>query len=123
MTLVGAFLGASYAAGMTISSSRTFLVVGFWFLAPLATAVLTFLVYKFVRPMTFSLPLGRVDLVNRVAITASAFLVSYTLGANNLGLLQGSVIASDPSHAIDLLSLSAVALGIALLAFLRFVLR
>jgi phosphate/sulfate permease len=118
MTLVGAFLGATYAAGIAISPPRTFLVIGFWFLAPLVTAVLTFLVYILVRPLTFRLSLPTVNLVYRSTIAASAFLVSYTLGANNLGLLQGTVMASDPSAPSDLLSLSAVAVGIALLAFL-----
>lgn len=118
MTMVGAFLGATYAAGIAISPSRTLLVVGFWFLAPIATATVTFLVYTFIRPMTFRLPLATVDLVNRFTIAASAFLVSYTLGANNLGLLQSSVIAADSSAKSDPLALSAVAVGIALLAFL-----
>jgi phosphate/sulfate permease len=118
MTIVGAFLGATYSAGLAISAPRTLLVIGFWFLAPLTTAILTFVIYKFVRPISFRLPLAKVDLLNRVAITGSAFFVSYTLGANNLGLLQGAVIAGDPTASIDVLSLAAVALGIALLAFL-----
>ncbi len=118
MTLVGAFLGATSGARIAISAPRTALVVGFWFLAPVATAVLTFLIYKFVRPLTFGQPLARVDLLNRIAIIASAFFVSYTLGANNLGLLQSSVIAGDSTASSDLLSLSAVAVAIALLAFL-----
>jgi phosphate/sulfate permease len=62
--------------------------------------------------------MARVDLLNRVATPASAFLVSYTLGANNLGLLRGSVIAADPTAATDLLALSVVSVGIALSAFL-----
>lgn len=118
MTLVGAFLGATYGAGIAISPSRTLIVIGFWFLAPVATAALTFVVYTFVRPMIFNMPLATVDLVNRGAIALSAFLVSYTLGANNLGLLQSSVIAGDTSAPTDLLSLSAIAVMIALLAFL-----
>lgn len=118
MTLVGAFLGATYAAGIAISTPRTLLVIFFWFLAPVTTAVLTFLIYRFIRPLAFRLSLATVDLLNRVAIAGSAFLVSYTLGANNLGLLQGAVIAGDSTAASDSLSLSGVAIGIALLAFL-----
>jgi len=118
MTLVGAFLGATYAGGIAINASRTLLVIGFWFLAPIATATLTFLVYTFVRPATFGLSLARVDLLNRVTIALSAILVSYTLGANNIGLLQSTVIAGDSTASKDLVSLSAVAVGIALLAFL-----
>lgn len=118
MTLVGAFLGSTYSAGIAISVPRTLLVVGFWFLAPLSTAVLTFLVYTLIRPLTFDLSLATVDLLNRITITAGAFIVSYTLGANNLGLLQSSVIAGDSAASADVLSLSVVAIGISLLAVL-----
>lgn len=118
MTFVGAFIGATYGANLPISAQRTALVIGFWFLAPLATAILTFLIYTFVRPATFNQPLTRVDLLNRVAIAVSAFLVSYTLGANNIGLLQSSVIAGDSAAQGDLASLFFVMVGMALLAFL-----
>ena len=118
MTLVGAFLGATYGEGLAVNTQGTLLVISFWFLAPVATAALTFLAYNFVRPLTFGLPLGTVDLLNRASTAAGAFLVSYTLGANNLGLLQGSVIAGGPARSADPVALSEVALVIALSAFL-----
>jgi phosphate/sulfate permease len=116
MTLVGAFLGATYGEGIAISPPRTELVIGFWFVAPLTTALLTYALYTFMRSVASNLPLITVDLLNRSATTGAAFLVSYTLGANNLGLLQSSLIAGDPTAPNDLLSLSLLAVGIALLA-------
>jgi len=118
MTLVGAFLGATYAAGISLNPQRTELVIGFWFVAPLTTALLTYIIYTAVRSEVSDLPLTTVYWLNRTGSAASAFLVSYALGANNLGLLQSSVIAGDPTSGSDLLALSVTAVVLALLAVL-----
>jgi len=118
MTLVGSFLGATYGAGIAISPQRTELVTGFWFLAPLATAAITYIIYSVARSVVSDMPLITVDWLNRTGSTASAFLVSYALGANNLGLLQSSLIAGDQTAGSDVFILSFVAVGLALLAVL-----
>ena len=118
MALVAAFLGASYGAGFAISPPRTAVVVIFWFAAPASTALLTLLLYMAARRLVAGLPLATVDLLNRSGSAVSAFLVSYTLGANNLGLLQSSVIAADSTASSDAAVLSAIAIGLAILAFL-----
>lgn len=116
MTAVGAFLGAVSGAGLAVNADRTSLVVGFWFLAPLATACLTYVIYQVLRSSFSSLPLATVVLLNRTGAITSALFVSYTLGANNLGLLQSTVIASDPNSSQDLFVLSVVAIALALAA-------
>jgi len=117
MTVVGAFLGATIGAGIAVNLQRTALVIGFWFAAPLSTAILTYAIYTLVRRTVSGLPLATVDWLNRTGATGSAFLVSYTLGANNLGLLQSSVIAGDSAQT-GAVVLSLVAAGLALGAVL-----
>jgi phosphate/sulfate permease len=117
MTVVGAFLGATLGAGVAVNLQRTALVIGFWFVAPILTALLTYAIYSVVREAVTNLPLATVDWLNRTGATGSAFLVSYTLGANNLGLLQSSVIAGN-SATLTSAVLSLIAAGLALAAVL-----
>jgi len=117
MTVVGAFLGATLGAGLAVNPQRTTLVIGFWFVAPILTALLTYAIYSLVRRSVAGLPLTSVGSLTRAGAIISALLVSYTLGANNLGLLQSSVIAGDPTFG-GAVVLWSMAVGLALAAVL-----
>jgi phosphate/sulfate permease len=116
MTMVGAFLGATYGGGIAISGERTAMVIGFWFVAPIVTGLLTYGIYTIVRRAVSELSLITIDWINRVVTVVSAFLVSYTLGANNIGLLQSSLIAWSSGVQSDVFTLLIVGVALALLA-------
>ena len=88
--MVGAFLGATYQSGFPINPGQTELVVSFWFVAPLLTGVLTFLVYDGVARLVSNFGILTVDSINRVGVVVSSLAVSYSLGANNIGLIYGT---------------------------------
>ncbi|HYC12208.1 MAG TPA: inorganic phosphate transporter [Nitrososphaerales archaeon] len=89
MVMVAAFLGASFSVSIPINVERSALVVAFWFVAPLATAALTFVAYTWTSKYMAKFGLLLVDSFTRAGSVFSALLVSYTLGANNVGLILG----------------------------------
>ena len=88
--MVGAFLGGTYHAGLPINLGQTELVISFWFVAPLLTGVLTFLLYNGVARLVSNFGILTVDTINRVGVVVSSLAVSYSLGANNIGLIYGT---------------------------------
>jgi PiT family inorganic phosphate transporter len=94
MVMVAAFLGSSLASSISVSVTRSAVVILFWFAAPLVTAVLTFLAYSWSVRFTNRLSILAVDYLNRSGSAASALLVSYTLGANNIGLIYGAAVGT-----------------------------
>ncbi len=86
MIMIGAFLGATYASSIPINVDRSWEIVGFWFIAPLATALITFGIYGFTTNIASRFGILTVDTMNRAGAVVSGLAVSYTLGANNIGL-------------------------------------
>src|SRR2546428_8304824 len=111
--MVGAFLGAAYHADLPINLGQTELVISFWFVAPLVTGVLTFLLYNGVARLVSNFGILTVDSINRVGVVVSSLAVSYSLGANNIGLIYGT--ASGTFAGLDDW---AALVGLALLAVL-----
>jgi len=111
--MVGAFLGAIYASGLAINLRQTDLIVSFWFLAPLFTGILTFVVYNSMARFVSNFGILTVDLINRAGVVASSLAVSYSLGANNIGLIFGT--ANQTLTGIDG---SLVLVGLTLLALI-----
>src|SRR3989449_4470173 len=116
--MVGAFLGGTYHAGLPINLGQTELVISFWFVAPLLTGVLTFLLYNGVARLVSNFGILTVDTITRVGVVVSSLAVSYSLGANNIGLIYGTAsgtfVGFDDWAALVGLALLAV-LGTALL--------
>ena len=112
MVMVGAFIGAALAAGFALKTSRAEDIVGFWVVGPVATAPLTFLVYAGVTKLVSRFSLLAVDTFNRASGLLSALAVSYTLGANNIGLFYGTSLTgtvTQPQESETLLLLTFVA--------------
>jgi len=109
VVIVGAFLGATVSSAISVDALRTLEVVGFWFVAPLATAAITFVIYNSLRRLVSGFGLLTVDLLNRSGSVFSALLVSYTLGANNIGLIYAGVGNGAAPATMVVLSLVAVA--------------
>ena len=92
MVMVAAFLGATASSTITINFARSAEVVLFWFAAPLVTALLTFVAYNLTSRFVSGFGILAVDQFNRTGSVVSAILVSYTLGANNVGLIYGGTL-------------------------------
>ncbi len=107
MVMVASFLGASMASGIPVNFTRSLGVVSFWFAAPLASALLTFVLYTWTKIFISRYGILVVDALNRGGSALSALLVSYTLGANNIGLIYGST-GTAPANSPDLLILVAI---------------
>ncbi|MDA4121626.1 MAG: inorganic phosphate transporter [Thaumarchaeota archaeon] len=116
MVLVGAFCGAVIANNLPLNLGRVEEVVGFWAVAPLATALLAFLIMRLIVRSVSGLSLIALDGVSRYAVILTSFAVAYVLGANNIGLIYGTVVnggSSSDSTAI-LFTLVAIAGMVAL---------
>lgn len=118
MVMVGAFAGATLASALALNRFGTGEVITFWFLAPLGTAALTYTVYWAARRLTSGLGILQVDSLNRAGAFASALAVSYTLGANNIGMFFGSLGpvsgAAERTEVFVILAAAAI-LGVAVL--------
>ena len=90
VVMVGAFLGATLSSYLQVNVPRSEEVIAFWFLAPVATAAITFALYSSATRLVTRFSLLTVDSLNRTGTVVSALLVSYTLGANNIGMIFGS---------------------------------
>ena len=101
MIMVGAFLGATYASSIPVNADRSWEVVGFWFPAPLATALITFGIYDFTASFATRFGILTVDSMNRAGAVVSGLAVSYTLGANNIGLFYAGTGVSASGTSVD----------------------
>jgi phosphate/sulfate permease len=109
MIMVGAFMGATLSAALSLNLGHSGLVIAFWFIAPAATAVITAIVYSSFTRLVQGVGLIAVDSLNRAGAVISGLAVSYTLGANNLGLFYGASLAGLPVNMGIMLGLVAVA--------------
>ncbi|MDG7007741.1 MAG: inorganic phosphate transporter [Nitrososphaerota archaeon] len=101
MIMVGAFLGATFATSIPVNMARSEEVIGFWFLAPLATALITFGIYDFAAGFASRFGILAVDSMNRAGAIVSGLAVSYTLGANNIGLFYAGTVVSAFGTSVD----------------------
>ena len=101
MIMVGAFLGATYASSIPINADRSWEVVGFWFVAPLATALITFGIYDFTANFATRFGILTVDSMNRAGAIVSGLAVSYALGANYIGLFYAGTGVFTSGASVD----------------------
>jgi len=112
---LGAFVGAALASSTGLKISSLVEIVGSWVVAPFACAFLSFMIYEIVIRLEESKPLVSIIRANRIALVAVVFLVSFMLGANNLGLIQSFVVSmgnQELSNIIELFLFISAALGI-----------
>ena len=89
-TMVGAFVGALVADSLAIHGGALAIVVAFWFVAPVLTAPLAFVIYYVLRALSDRMNIVSVDTLNRVGVVVSCVAIAYVLGANNVGLIEGA---------------------------------
>jgi inorganic phosphate transporter, PiT family len=112
---VGAFVGAALGSSTGVKIPALIEIVGSWIAVPFACAFLSFVIYEIVVRLEENRSLVSVIRANRIALVLVVFLVSFILGANNLGLMESFVVnAGNPvlSSIIVLLLFSSAALGI-----------
>lgn len=110
MAMVGAFAGAALASSLPLNGLRLEEIVGFWFLAPLLAAVLAGGFYALMRWRAPGLSLLALDTASRYGVIMTSLVIAYVLGANNIGLIYGTVLNGGPSSyaQLVLLVLSAI---------------
>jgi phosphate/sulfate permease len=109
MIMVSAFLGATYSQMLPLDLTHSELVIAFWFVAPVATALITAVVYYSVSRFVSRFGILTVDSLNRAGALVSGLAVSYTLGANNIGMFYESSLAGQPVSMGIILALVVVA--------------
>lgn len=93
-TMVGAFAGAAFASSFVLRVGDLATIIAFWGVAPLATMGVTFLAYRLIARGTSSWSLLSVDAFNRAGVGAVSLALAYVLGANNIGLIYGTALAT-----------------------------
>lgn len=84
---VGAFAGAGLASQSSINGVFLTEIVASWIAAPFLCALVTVIAYELVTELESGLSLIRVSMINRVLLVIAVFYVSFTLGANNIGVI------------------------------------
>jgi len=110
--LVGSFVGAILATGASIDLSYFSLIVASWAISPFMATLLTILLYKFVTRAIRKMSLLAVDTMNRIGVIVTVFALAYSLGANNVGLING--LAADSNLILLILNLIMLCLGVLL---------
>jgi len=108
---VGSVIGGSIACGIAVNAPYLWVVFSAWIVSPLLAAGLTFLIYRSVRSLVLHMSLPALDLFNRTAVTVVVFAMAYSLGANNVGFVNGLSGIRALDHLYTLSSLGAIALG------------
>jgi len=108
--MVGAFLGVSVYSGVPVNVNQTYLIIAFWFVAPLTAGVVAFVLHRAVRRAISNFSLVGVDSFNQVGVIATSLAVAYSLGANNVGLIYGTALGGASSEGLE------VAIGLTLVA-------
>ncbi len=116
---VGAYVGANFAIGLSLNTANLELIILSWVSVPVFSALITILIYKFIARIAQNFSLLKLDAFNRVAVIIVVFYITYALGANNVGLINGLYmpLINDPillEFMIISIALSA-ALGIIIL--------
>jgi phosphate/sulfate permease len=111
--VVGAFAGATLAASTPIRLSFLVVILLSWITAPFATAVIARIIYFLSIRIIGQSSLVSVLEANRLFLLVVVFLVSFTLGANNIGLIL-SFARNESQFSFELIEgtiLVAVSLG------------
>lgn len=96
--MVGAFLGVAAGLKAPTNLLQAGTIISFWFVAPLIAALGAYCLRKGTSRLVAKLSLAGADSFNRAGVLAGSFAVSYTLGANNLGMIVGTALGGSPAH-------------------------
>jgi phosphate/sulfate permease len=116
--VVGAFVGAALATNTQIKIAFLVEVLTSWVAAPFICGLITLFVYAIIIRIERFESLVTVIETNRIFLMIVVFFVSFTLGANNIGLIlsfaRNELLTELPLDAIEIAVLLAAALGMIL---------
>jgi len=110
----GASMGTILGFDLTFHKDFVMLLLGSWLFLPLLAGLLAMLAYGPLTAFISRFSLARVDYISRVSVGLGIFVVSYVLGANNVGFINGlcASLLSDSSEfqlfLISVVSASAI---------------
>ncbi len=113
-TIVGGLVGVSIAAGAPIQGRYLLSVLFGWAIAPTLAVFLTILLYRAMTSVVQGTSLLMVDMVNRIGVVIMVLYLTYSLGANNIGLING--LASNANLPL-ILSFNLVMLCLGVILF------
>ncbi len=93
--VVGSFVGVALASKAVISSRSLIEILASWLIAPFFCLGVAILIYEVATRSEGSISLPTVSWINRLVLFAAVFYVSYSLGANNVGLILSFVIRTN----------------------------
>lgn len=94
--MVGAILGVAVGSNLKMNLGQAYLIIAFWFVAPLLTYVVALVLRRTISRYVSGLSLIGVDSFNRMGVVLASLAVAYSLGANNIGMIYGTVIGATP---------------------------
>ena len=106
---VGASMGAILGLNLTLEVNYVMVLVVSWLLLPLLSVFLTMFTYQPIVTFVSKFSLAGADLITRLSATLGIFILSYVLGANNVGFINGlyAPLLSQPTQGIMSLATSA----------------
>jgi PiT family inorganic phosphate transporter len=105
---VGASMGAILGLNLTLEANYVMMLVASWLLLPLLSVFLTMFAYQPITMFVSKFSLAGADLITRLSATLGIFILSYVLGANNVGFINGlyAPLLSQPTQGIISLATS-----------------
>ena len=91
-------LGIGFASNTHVNDAFLLEIAGSWIAVPFVCALVSFVIYELVMKAEERVPLVTMVRSNRMVLLVVVFFLSFTLGANNLGLVES--FASDLSNFI-----------------------
>jgi len=86
---VAAFTGSILSLNIHLNVGYATILLVSWMLSPLVSGVLAVLVHRPLVSLVSRFNLAWADLVSRLSVILGIFFISYVLGANNVGFLNG----------------------------------
>ncbi|MBS7623348.1 inorganic phosphate transporter [Candidatus Bathyarchaeota archaeon] len=115
MMLVLSAIPVGLASGLHVDWNPVALNVLSWIVSPILILLSTLIIYRLLGSFLRRLSLLRVTQIRLPMISATTLVISYALGANNIGLLHSLIILNNSTHDLSaaiLLGLAAVSGGI-----------
>lgn len=97
IVIVGSFVGSVLPNMYHLVARQLLEIVAFWIFAPLLSALISFLIHSSVKKLVSHLGLIEIDMLNRAGIVVAGLSASYSLGANNIGLIEGTIRQNYPA--------------------------
>lgn len=122
--LVGSMVGIGIALGLggEINYFSIAKIGVSWLVAPVGSCILAYLIYRLIlTPISARMNIVTFNRVFRALTLIGAMLISYNLGANNIGVAMGPLMGANVLQPVDLLGfnlsthfVSAIMIGVAL---------